>query len=405
MPSPNAHAELIGKALEKAKLDPRTLSYIEAHGTGTSLGDPIEISGLSKAFNKDQPSPLIHTCAIGSAKSNIGHLESAAGIAGVTKVLLQLKHKQLVPSLHSETLNPNIDFATTPFKVQQTLAPWDKPVVTIDGEDKAVARIAGISSFGAGGSNAHVIIEEYEMPAVASITVDAQHPVLIVLSAKTQEQLRQQAQNLLTYIDYHALSDSDLGNIAYTLQVGREAMEERLACSVHRVSALTDTLTGFIEKGTLRGEGYVGSVKKDNANLSSFGSDEDAQQLVSTWITKGKHDKLLECWVKGLSVDWNQLYGDAKPTRISLPTYPFAKERYWPEAAAADTVKPAPANAGQLHPLLHQNTSTGFDIPSARCLAGRVFSKRSPSSRHQSTAGRSAFRNGRVALGKTLDTE
>ena len=136
---------------------------------------------------------------------------------------------------------------------------------------------------------------------------------------------------------------------------------------------ITDTLTGFIEKGTLRGEGYVGSVKKDNANLSSFGSDEDAQQLVSTWITKGKHDKLLECWVKGLSVDWNQLYGDAKPTRISLPTYPFAKERYWPEAAAADTVKPAPANAGQLHPLLHQNTSTAFESTFTSHFTGAEF--------------------------------
>src|SRR6185312_11990184 len=109
----------------------RLISYIEAHGTGTSLGDPIEIASLSKALGE-------HTvegqhCAIGSVKSNIGHLESAAGIAGLTKVLLQMKHGMLVPSLHAETLNPHIDFANSPFVVQRELAPWKRPVLRVNG--------------------------------------------------------------------------------------------------------------------------------------------------------------------------------------------------------------------------------------------------------------------------------
>ncbi|HEX8672987.1 MAG TPA: polyketide synthase, partial [Longimicrobium sp.] len=159
VPNPNAQAELIRRALERSGVDPRAVSYVEAHGTGTSLGDPIEIAGLAKAFAAFTPDTGF--CAIGSAKSNIGHCESAAGIAGLTKVLLQLKHKELVPSLHAHTLNPHIDFDATPFRVQRTLQPWDRPRVTRDGRTHEVPRIAGISSFGAGGANAHLVVQEY----------------------------------------------------------------------------------------------------------------------------------------------------------------------------------------------------------------------------------------------------
>ncbi|XPG33992.1 type I polyketide synthase [Variovorax sp. NFACC29] len=131
VPNPQAQGELIEDALRKAGVHPRTISYVEAHGTGTALGDPIEVAGLSKAFGAQTQDRQY--CAIGSAKSNIGHCESAAGIAGLTKVLLQLKHGQLVPSLHSEELNPNIDFARTPFVVQRTLGEWKRPQVSLAG--------------------------------------------------------------------------------------------------------------------------------------------------------------------------------------------------------------------------------------------------------------------------------
>ena len=166
VPNPSAQADVIAAALAQARIEPRTISYIEAHGTGTSLGDPIEIAGLTRAF-------AAHTqdtgfCAIGSAKSNIGHLESAAGIAALTKVLLQLKAGKLAPSLHADVLNPNIDFEATPFIVQRTLSEWEAPV--IDGV--TYPRRAGISSFGAGGSNAHLVVEEYVPKRVAAAAVD-----------------------------------------------------------------------------------------------------------------------------------------------------------------------------------------------------------------------------------------
>ncbi len=155
VPNPTAQFQLITETLHRANISARTISYLEGHGTGTALGDPIEIAGLTRAFEQDTQDRQF--CSIGSAKSNIGHCESAAGIAGLTKVFLQLKHRQLVPSINAEVLNPDIDFKQTPFKLQQELAEWKSPV--IDGRE--VPRRAGISSFGAGGANAHLIVEEF----------------------------------------------------------------------------------------------------------------------------------------------------------------------------------------------------------------------------------------------------
>ncbi|WP_237706224.1 type I polyketide synthase [Ornithinibacillus scapharcae] len=159
VPNPKAQAKLVRDALDKASVNARSVSYIEAHGTGTELGDPIEISGLSQAFRNDTDD--LQYCAIGSAKSNIGHLEGAAGIAGLMKAILQMKNGQIAPTLHADELNPLIDFANSPFYVQRELKEWSRPVLELSGMRKEYPRIAGVSSFGAGGANAHVIIEEY----------------------------------------------------------------------------------------------------------------------------------------------------------------------------------------------------------------------------------------------------
>lgn len=134
VPDPVAQGEVIADALAAAGVDSRALSYLEAHGTGTALGDPIEIAGLAKAFERADGLP--RDCAIGSVKSNIGHGESAAGIAGVTKVLLQMRHGELVPSLHSGTLNPHIDFDRIPLRVQQRLEPWRRPTLETGGQPR-----------------------------------------------------------------------------------------------------------------------------------------------------------------------------------------------------------------------------------------------------------------------------
>lgn len=134
VPNPVAQGELIREAFDKAGVNARAVSYIEAHGTGTELGDPIEVTGLTQAFKKDTQDTGF--CAIGSVKSNIGHLEAAAGIAGIAKIILQMKNRKIAPSLHSQKLNPNINFSKTPFVVQQGLSEWERPIVEEDGEQQ-----------------------------------------------------------------------------------------------------------------------------------------------------------------------------------------------------------------------------------------------------------------------------
>jgi len=377
VPNPSVQSELVSQALKRAKVNARSVSYLEAHGTGTVLGDPIEISGLTKAFEKHTQDKQF--CAIGSIKSNIGHCESAAGIAALTKVLLQLKHGQLVPSLHSSIPNPNIDFSSTPFVVQQELTEWKRPLIDLSGETKEYPRLAGISSFGAGGSNAHLIIEEYIVANEVNnkITVNANNPAIVILSAKNEEGLKNQAERLLFAIKEHQLSDTDLEDMAYTLQVGREAMEERLAIIAASMKALEEKLKHFIEGKQNISELYKGQVKNDKETMAILAADEDMEQTVLAWLSKGRYGKLLELWVKGLSFDWNILHRGVKPRRISLPTYPFARESYWMEDARGETrpmsMARGPVSTTFIHPLLQQNTSDLFEQRYTTTFTGQEF--------------------------------
>ena len=334
VPNPNAQADLIKKALEHAAVDPRTISYIEAHGTGTSLGDPIEITGLTKAFShytKDK-----QFCAIGSSKSNIGHLEASAGIAGLTKLLLQLKYKTLVPSLHSEVINRNIRFENTPFYIQKELGTWNS---------NDTLRRGAISSFGAGGSNAHVIVEEF-ISVKKEITAA---PVLIVLSAKSEERLRVYAGNIA---DDVLQNKNAITEIAYTLQVGREAQDWRLAFVAKSVEEIIIKLKDFSEgKQELN---YGNSKKAKKTELVPEG--DEGKEYIKTLLKEADLEKLEKLWMQGTKIDWKALYENC-PQRISLATYPFEPKRYWFETTNAVHQK----NSGQLHPLLTENISTIYE--------------------------------------------
>jgi len=374
VPNPQAQASVIRQALMESNTDPRHVSYIEAHGTGTKLGDPIEIAALSKAFDelgRESQNGVRAACAVGSAKSNIGHCESAAGIAGLTKVLLQMQYRQLVPSLHSSRLNPHIDFERTPFVVNQSLRPWEPPVC----EGASLPRIAGISSFGAGGSNAHVVVEEY----VASPLTEVAHgPVIVPLSARTVGQLKQRARDLLDFIRAHG--SIDLAGMAYTLQVGREAMEIRLGFIVASVAQLAEKLEAYVASEDLVGvdiEGMcAGRIKDHRETLSAFSEDADFQETIDKWMTRGNLPKLLDVWVKGLELNWHKLYGAVLPRRVSLPTYPFAKEKYWIETVG-QVIKSAVQSSGTRNDavLPVQGTATA----SATVLPARVVAAESKS--------------------------
>ena len=329
VPNPHAQSEAIGRAMREARIEPRQVSYVEAHGTGTKLGDPIEIAGLGAVFGGVENTG--GKCAIGSVKSNIGHCESAAGIAGLTKVLLQMRHGLLVPSLHARQLNPHIDFERSTFEVNQHLTEWRRPV--LDGRERP--RIAGISSFGAGGSNAHLVIEEYRDEGRPwQRAPDTAQSVAIVLSARTVRQLHDQAEQLLRHVSGDALkpAEIDLRSLAYTLQVGREALAERAGFVVTTVRQLRDGLQGLVDReATPRAE-----VGKHPGNSSPFDEDPELRHGVQQWLAQGELGKVVDLWVKGFDVDWLASYGARRPQRMSLPTYPFSRERYWIDTSEAE---------------------------------------------------------------------
>ncbi|MFB2970446.1 beta-ketoacyl synthase N-terminal-like domain-containing protein [Aerosakkonema sp. BLCC-F183] len=210
-PSIDGQAEAIAQALAMAEVDPETINYIEAHGTGTPLGDPIEIAALTQAFRANTEKKGF--CAIGSAKTNIGHLDTAAGVTGLIKTVQALKHKLLPPSLHFEKPNPRIDFANSPFFVNAKLSEWQR---------NGTPRRAGVSSFGIGGTNAHVVLEE---APILEPSGDSRPWQLLVLSAKTESAIDTATANLVEHLNNYP--EINLADAAYTLGIGRKAFNHR----------------------------------------------------------------------------------------------------------------------------------------------------------------------------------
>lgn len=367
VPNPNAQAELVAEACAQAQIDPRTLSYLEAHGTGTSLGDPIEIAGLTQAFRSFTSDRQF--CAIGSVKANIGHLEAAAGIAALTKVLLMLKHRQIVPSLHAAELNPFIRFDETPFAVQHTLSGWPGPSLKAGAEPREAPRQAGVSSFGAGGANAHLIVEEYRaLPFVAG---PAGTPELIVLSAKNRERLQAYAARLLKFFQGVVNAgppdeaQPTFADIAYTLQTGREAFDERLAILAASAPELVQQLHGFLEGRTDLEGVFAGNVKTNPHRLATLHGSAEETNFLKQLHRAGQWGKIASFWVAGSEMPWAEFSRGRNHRRVPLPTYPFARERYWvAELPAQDNRPPASPlqPAPPLHALVDRNVSNLNEI-------------------------------------------
>ena len=476
VPNPSAQAAVIARALKHSNVDPRRISYLEAHGTGTSLGDPIEITGLVKAFSDAAANESIENqyCSIGSVKSNIGHLESAAGIAGITKVLLQMKYRELVPSLHSAELNPHINFKGSPFFVQQKLEPWKQSRLISTETGREYPRQAGISSFGAGGSNAHIIIEEF-IPEDRRL-VSTGEPQFITLSARNEERLKIYAASLAEFINkqFHPSKSSlplteDIGqqvedrlrsiaagilnldsaeidpaealsaygadpicfstltdflnrhydveinpavfpelpslqavaqhlvdehgpavqrhhsgsvpttvetgapelmlpDLAYTLHVGREAMEERLALVVTSLEELAEKLSRYAQ-GEQNIDGlYTGNARQSKQRSELLLEGREGVEFVQTVIEQRKWQKLAQLWLLGVDIDWRLLHrkvDGSQPSRrrVSLPTYPFARIRHWlPQSGAVQH-----QFRKDLHPLVQ-----GIDVRQTFQKNGRI---------------------------------
>ncbi len=301
-PSVKGQTEVIRTALAMARVEPESIGYVETHGTGTTLGDPIEIEALKQAFNIDKKG----VCAIGSVKTNVGHLDAAAGVTGFIKAVLALKHKVIPPSLNFHIPNPGIDFIDSPFYVNVKPNPW---------ETDTYPRRAGVSSFGIGGTNAHVILEEWTEDG-RKRTEDRKHQ-LILLSAKTQSALDKMKENLTHYFRTHP--DVNLADTAHTLQVGRKTFKHRWfsVCST-----VDEAITALTSLG--KGETHVYLPEEESAVPGKLEPADDKDSLMRTGCL----------WLQGKKIDWKTLYPEEEEhgrRRISLPTYPFEKHWYWIE--------------------------------------------------------------------------
>ncbi|MGH2770267.1 MAG: acyltransferase domain-containing protein, partial [Actinomycetota bacterium] len=239
VPSASAQGAVVRAALADASVSAASLSYIEAHGTGTALGDPIEIEGLAAAFRPDTPERQF--CGIGSIKTNLGHLEPAAGLAGVLKVLLAFRHEALPPSLHLERANPRIDFATSPFYVVDELSPWER---------SQQVRRAGVSAFGMGGVNAHVVLEE--APLRPSAPGSARPVELLRLSAQSPEALQALAGAYAEVLG-DAEAQGELAHLVHTANRGRASLRYRGAVVGADASELAEALGPYASGARLPG--------------------------------------------------------------------------------------------------------------------------------------------------------
>lgn len=309
-PGLNAQASVIATAQAIAAVDPASISYIEAHGTATPLGDPIEVAALTKAF-REGGSAERGFCALGSAKTNVGHLDVAAGVTGLIKTVLQLRHEHIPPLLHFHSPNPRIDFGNSPFFPADQARPWPRTTEP---------RRAGVSSFGVGGTNAHVVLEE--APEIET-TPSARRSHLLLLSARSASALRKMSERLADHLE--SQPGLDLADVSYTLALGRKAFGYRRAVVATNPAEAVRVLR---ESGT----GIVSMPENPNRAAADL-----ITALASAADPAPLQALLGDLWVAGASPDWTAYFFAEKRRRVPLPTYPFERKRFWVEPASPTT--------------------------------------------------------------------
>ncbi|MGC4746935.1 SDR family NAD(P)-dependent oxidoreductase [Micromonospora sp. DT201] len=404
-PNLDAQAEVVTTAWARAGVDATSISYIEAHGTGTSLGDPIEYDGLRRAVEiwsrgTGRSVPDAPWCSLGTVKTHIGHLEPAAGLAGLVTVALALRRGALPGMLHQRSANPLLDLDTGPFRLHDRTIPWRTP----DG----VPRRAGVSSFGFGGTNAHVVMEEPPAPPARELTPSG--PQVVVLSARDEPRLRAYAARLAAALRppapvapvgtdavRHAVAEllgvaaadidptstptdlavdafgraalaarigvaaadidpsrplselipadvpapysrPELADVAFTLQTGREPMAQRIAVVTDDLDHLVEVLDAYASGGD-PADARQGRADAADDLADALVSGPAGRAYLAALVSQGQWGQLATLWTRGVEVDWTAAHARAG-RRVSLPTYPFDRQRHWFTEAAAPPTEP-----------------------------------------------------------------
>ncbi|WP_010494699.1 non-ribosomal peptide synthetase [Paenibacillus elgii] len=318
-PNASSQAEAIAQALRSARIDPETITYIEAHGTGTKLGDPVEIDGLTKAFRKQTQRKQF--CALGTVKTNIGHLYEAAGIAGLIKAVLSLQHRQIAPLVHFRQPNSKISFEESPVYPNTELKDWK-----LDG----VPRRCGISSFGFSGTNCHMVLEEYvpdnTAPDLPS-SLDS-GPLLLTLSARSETALRAMVGRYAELFERRP--ELDMRSVCFTANTGRSHLTHRIAVTAAGAAELRAKVIrlhceGLAEQGVYR-SGAGGTAESPPG---------ETETGLLHWDTLEGVAQAAQEYVRGMKIDWSSLYADRRYPRVSLPTYSFERKRCWIDVPAA----------------------------------------------------------------------
>ncbi|MFC9161970.1 SDR family NAD(P)-dependent oxidoreductase [Streptomyces fungicidicus] len=354
VPSPARQERLITENLERAGVHPRTISYAEVSANGSQMGDAIEFAALRDAFGERTRDERF--CALGTVKSTLGNMEAASGVAQLSKVVLQLAHRRLVPFAGEGRLNPGVELTGTAFYLPREPQPWLRPVVSLDGQEREYPLRATINSFGAGGTNAHLVVEEYlPEPGAHDTAAPATRdtgptPQIVVLSARTEDRLRAVASRLLDFLPTQA--DLSLEDLAHTLRCGREAMPSRLALVAGSLDEVAAGLAHYLDDpgGTAPVPLFTGSAGRDDTDLDLLLGGRAGEALVRELLTENHLEKLALLWARGGTVPWGSVRrGDRVPRILrSLPGYPFDRKRYWvpaPPGGDAATAIAAPAAA------------------------------------------------------------
>jgi polyketide synthase PksN len=327
LPSTDAIATAIRENIIRSGLDPRTINCVESAANGLPVGDMVELSAICEAFRAFTEDEQF--CALGSVESNMGHAVAASGISQLAKVILQLQHKQLAPHIKANGGSPDLRLEHTPFYLQQEAQEWHRVRLSLNGVDQAYPRRAMVHSMGYGGFYAGAIIEEYDGKGLGnslSSVATAGQKQLIVLSAKTEERLRVAIQQLYLFVEKR--NEIRLRDVAYTLQVGREAMAYRWAAIVDDRDNLLDVLRiasdqEGLDQSTNPGNVFKALVKPNAVVLDGLLDGEAQEQILQQYVRETNLAKLAAWWLKGADVPWDDLHEKGSSKRVWLPTYPF----------------------------------------------------------------------------------